>query len=1059
MPARLERRSWVSVLLRPLGHAAWAAEQTPSGIAFVGGREAPFRDWAGPARVASTLGFATIAVDLADGRIASLSGVAERDAAKFVSSANMAHREHIARLFHAARDELSELSEEIGRLVRPQRYPAACLLSPCYLRAKEVIGVLPRHVPEGLLSNDLRAFFEGVRGFRENPEQARRTAVRSFVDTELSEMKGYLDSVGSRPLTPEQRLAVVTDEDATLVLAGAGSGKTTVIVAKAAYLVERGIRPPESILLLAFGNSAAAEMAGRIKERAGVEVDAMTFHALGNKIIREVEGTGPALADHAHDEFKFRALLRDLLLREMASDAALNKLVLDWFAELFWPYSSEWDFRTLDAYYRWVESHELRTLNGDKVRSLEEWEISNWLFRNGIAHEYEPVYGGPLPEGARGPYRPDFRLTESGIYIEHFGVRKERGIGGETRLKTAPCVDRERYLADMEWKRRLHARNGTALIETFSYEKVEGRLLENLREKLEPHVSFRPISPDKVFSTLTAMGQVDAFTQTLATFLRLFKGAGSTIARCEARATSSADAPRNRSFLRIFQALVGAYEAHLGDMIDFEDMIVRASGHVESGRYRSAYRHILVDEFQDISAGRARLLRALKGQHRDARLFAVGDDWQSIYRFAGSDIRLMRSFGTEFGGSFADDCAVHSVVDLKRTFRSVDRIAIPARRFVLRNPAQIDRTVVPAAATTATAITIAYYGWGQEADALRAALERLSAAASRDASVLLLGRYHHARPQGLEALIAEFPGLAIRFMTVHASKGLEADHVVILRAVSATTGFPSEIVDDPVLDMVMPEPERFQHAEERRVFYVALTRARQTVTILADRDKPSSFVRELADDPDHHVVEIDKPFFAGRRCPACGGPVIKQTSKSGQTYFACEHRRLCGRTLKPCNACRSSLPVRSPTDPSHVVCGCGAAFRACPACSDGWLVPRKGRHGAFLGCVNYPACKRTRNVSRDDAGGHEREADGGRHVHDRPQWQARTNDPAGVGADRHPSQVRNETASSESNAPVTSDGRTHVPCPHCAKMLGIPKARSGTVLCPVCRKHFHADTR
>src|SRR5690606_5411370 len=143
------------------------------------------------------------------------------------------------------------------------------------------------------------------------------------------------------------------------------------------------IRPPDEILLLAFGRDVAAEMASRIEERSGAAVDAMTFHALGNKIIREVDGQGPPLADNASDYIKFRALLRDILISEVAAVAELGALLLDWFSAFYFPYKSEWDFKSLDAYYQWVESHELRTLNGDLVRSFEEWEIANFLYRNG----------------------------------------------------------------------------------------------------------------------------------------------------------------------------------------------------------------------------------------------------------------------------------------------------------------------------------------------------------------------------------------------------------------------------------------------------------------------------------------------------------------------------------------------------------------------------------------------------------------------------------------------------------------------------------------------------
>lgn len=152
---------------------------------------------------------------------------------------------------------------------------------------------------------------------------------------------------------------------------------------------------------------------------------------------------------------------------------------------------------------------------------------------------------------------------------------------------------------------------------------------------------------------------------------------------------------RGEAFLKIFGVVYREYQNKLGERIDFEDMVNRATALVESGRYESPLRHILVDEFQDISTGRARLIRALKTQNAEARIFAVGEDWQSICRFAGSDIHIVRDFGREFGGVFAGHTGVHHTVDLGRTFRSVDKIALTARRFVLGNPTQITKTVVP----------------------------------------------------------------------------------------------------------------------------------------------------------------------------------------------------------------------------------------------------------------------------------------------------------------------------------------------------------------------------
>lgn len=813
---------------------------------------------------------------------------------------------------------------------------------------------------------------QSVSMFYKDPGAARAYAISRFVDAELKEMESFFDGIEFNPLTLEQRLAVVTDEDATLVLAGAGSGKTSVIVAKAAYLIHRNIRRPKEILLMAFGTKAAEEMANRIEERCGSSVDAKTFHALGYSIIKEVEGEGPPLAPHASDDLQFRALLRDILEQEIAKFGNSASALILWFSEFFWPYRNEWDFKTRDEYYQYVESHELRTLQGELVRSFEECQIANWLYVNGIAYEYEPVYEHELSTNDRQAYTPDFRLTESGVYIEHFGVRKERGPDDTIRLVTAPYVDRNSYLEGMDWKRKVHDKHGTTLIETYSYERVEGRLTEALAEKLAPFATPTTIPSEQVFGRLNELGHVDAFTQTIGTFLRHFKGADLSVEECRKRGERFADARRSLAFLEIFEPVFSEYQRRLGGRIDFEDMIIRATEYVESGHYRSPYRHLLVDEFQDISKGRAKLLLALKGQHEDARIFAVGDDWQSIYRFSGSDVHLMRNFDQEFGGTFAGDTKIHRSVDLGRTFRSIDKIAIPARSFVLKNPSQIRKRVIPAGTTDTPAIRVAYFTRGQEGATLSTVLKdirHIGAGSSphKADTVLLLGRYRHVCPRNLSELQAAYPGLCIRFMTVHASKGLEADHVVVLGATSDRLGFPSEIVDDPVLDMVMPEPERFDHAEERRLFYVALTRARQSVSILADQDKESPFVRELAEGKDYGAALLGGSAITERRCTACGGRMLAKKLGHGQLRFYCEHRFLCGTALPACHVCNSDVPVPNRSNLGMMACSCGAEFPRCPSCAEGWLIERKGRYGAFLGCVVYPKCKGKRQLNAQES--------------------------------------------------------------------------------------------
>jgi DNA helicase-4 len=919
---------------------------------------------AGPAQVDRTFWFGAISVPLVDGSKLKVVGLKRAEVEPFVNATNEVWRQHIAELFHAADKEIDALAEMVERLGHPRRYPSTCLLEPFVIRANTLATHLPKTNPEDFLSAERLQMLNAVLRFQKSPEKARNIAIKTFIDTELVEMKDFFDTIESNPLTPEQRLAVLTDEDATLVFAGAGSGKTSVIVAKAAYLIQRAVRQPDEILLVAFGNDAAKGMAARVEERCGSAIDAQTFHALGYGIIREVEGQAPALTPHASDDVQFRALLRDILINDVIKQKDLGVLLLKWFSNFYWPYKSKWDFKTTNEYYQYVETHELRTFQGELVQSFEECEIANWLYINGIAYEYEPVYNLDSRDNDRRAYTPDFRLTKSGIYIEHFGVRKEPLSDGTVRLTTRHDVDREKYLEGRAWKRKIHKDKGTILIETYSFERVEGRLLEALQEKLAPYATPKPIPSEKTLARLIEMGRIDAFTQTISTFLRHFKSAGLTVERCHQRTEKSEDASRSHAFLKIFEPVMKAYQDRLGDRIDFEDMITRATDHVRSGRYRSSYRHILVDEFQDISDGRAQLLLALKAQQPDARIFAVGDDWQSIYRFTGSDIYLMRNFGREFGGKFAGAGGVHSTVDLGRTFRSVDKIALPARSFVLKNPSQSKKRIVSANTTDVPAIKITYYTRGQESASLALAIEEIqkTTTSGGKSSVLLLGRYHFVRPDNLDDLGSRHPGLSFRFMTVHASKGLEADHVIILRAASDRLGFPSEIADDPLLNMVLPEPENFDHAEERRLFYVALTRARKSVTILADRESPSVFVRELVDNEEYGTIELDTAGIAAHRCGACGGRMLAQTSKYGHIYFACEYRLLCGETRQPCGNCNEDFPVEDSSNLEELICSCGAQFPACLECNGGWLVERKGRYGKFLGCVNYPSCEGSKQL-------------------------------------------------------------------------------------------------
>ncbi|WP_306047825.1 UvrD-helicase domain-containing protein [Nioella sp. MMSF_3534] len=957
---RVKPQPLVGFLLNPLGRHARSIDFRDQELTVHAGsiQRLHLKDLAATPSVEKGLMGSTLSITSDGGNRTLMRGVRFDQATSFANTVRASWIAYNTAQFEEERISIDEVLRALAELSNPSRYPSACILSPVLERARNLDDGLLSKLPSGAVDAHVRSQIQDIQNFIKTPGVMRAKAIATFEERQLSEWQRFFDTFESNPLTPEQRIAIIADEDATLVLAGAGSGKTSVITAKAGYLIKSRTRAPNEILLLAFAKDAAKEMSERIEQRCGEPLEARTFHSLAYDIIGIVEGSKPALASHATDDKAYLALIKDILLALVRTAAEVSKAIIGWFSYARLETKSEWDFKKKHDYYNYIEKLDLRTLQGEQVKSFEELMIANWLYENGIEYEYEPNYEHKVSEGGYRDYCPDFRLSKSGVYIEHFGVRRRKLNDGREELTTAPFVDRDEYLEGMQWKRGVHEDHGTDLIETYSYERQEGRLLEALAEKIAPYEEVSPRSPETLFDQVVELGQVDSFVQLVGTFLRHFKGGGYQVKDCEARAAKLDLGKRAGAFLAIFEPVYREYQSRLDGRIDFEDMILRACGYAESGQYRSPFKHILVDEFQDISQSRGRLVKALKAQHSDGRVFAVGDDWQSIYRFAGSDINLMRRFGKEFGGTFDDQGGVHRTVDLGRTFRSVDQIAAAAKRFVLQNPAQLKKTVIPAGVATSPALrvvpTFLHDANAKLRDTLRAI--PMEGDGRRKPTVLLLGRYRHLMPNNLSRMRHEFPDLDISFKTIHASKGLEADHVIVLGLFRGRTGFPSEIVDDPLLGLVSPEAEPFENAEERRVMYVALTRARHTVTLMCSASKQSAFVTEMLDDPAYGLVGNDGQSEQVHTCGECGGHLLAFPTKDGGMWYRCEHADLCGFSINACPSCGIGLPEKQ--DKSGLMkCSCGAEYPSCPECENGWLVERKSRYGRFLGCVTFPRCK------------------------------------------------------------------------------------------------------
>lgn len=874
-------------------------------------------------------------------------------ARRLVDALKHNHALHIGNMARAVADQLERAHADLDRLRSAKAYIAEHMLKRLLVHERDLSPLIKASVMPGVLSAPVLTRINDLREFFADPQGLKETINTRFIDSELKELKPFFDMCERHPLTLAQRTAVIVNEDCNLVVAAAGSGKTSVIIAKTAYLIHKGLQRPADILCLAFGRAAASEMSARLRDKLGVQVEARTFHALGLEILAAVEGKVPSLSSLAEDDAKLQILIRDMVFAFLSQKGKFARVFAEWFQSYFAPYRSLWDFDSLGDYWEYVVDRDIRTLKGERVKSFEECEIANWLYLNGIDYEYERKYEHDLASRYHRQYKPDFYLKEWRIYIEHFALRRDGS--------TPPFIDTESYLREREWKKAVHAEYGTTLIETFSFEKAEGILLAQLEGKIEASLGH-PIETEQrdssgALQTLRGKGIVDDFSRLVATFLRHFKGSQLTQHELERRASVAQEPARAKAFVEIFLPLFDRYQDELSSSreVDFEDMISRATEHVSGGRYNSPYKYILVDEFQDISAGRARLLTALLSQADDAQLLSVGDDWQAIYRFAGSDVNLMRDFPQHFG--------VTARTDLGETFRCSERIAVTSSRFILRNEAQLPKTVT-AVRKEQGGIHVCYYERDKELEGLARVLENLSSLANGEKTeVLLLGRYNRNVPRNLKGLRRQFPNLVLEFQTVHRAKGLEADNVVVLGLTRGRIGFPTGMVDDPLLDLVLAKPEPFPHAEERRLFYVAMTRAKRSVFLLADRDSPSPFISELVEEGYDVIVEGDAKAI-DHICPTCkkGKLIVRQGDKG--SFVGCSFFPLCAHIEQTCDTC--GIGLMRPNVDGYLCANdaCHETRARCPQCAGGWLKRRERRDGAgaFLGCSTFPACRYTENA-------------------------------------------------------------------------------------------------
>lgn len=665
------------------------------------------------------------------------------------------------------------------------------------------------------------------------------------------------DTVERSPLTHEQRIAAVTVARRQLLIAAAGSGKTSTMVGKVACALAGGRCKPEQILVLAFNRKAAAELDERLRKslagilRPGESIQARTLHSLGLDIVSRVQGRRPVV--HDGDGGLLDRVLARLLNHDV--DFAEQWLLFRVFHHSTlrhpdqFPVRRQWNAFVRRHGQRRKRRYGFVTLRGDLVDTQFEQAVANWCHFHNIHYVYGPIKGGRwnLP-GARRPLagKRGFWL---GAYGRHIVCVRTCHEAAPTRRKpagSAGCPDIHLNLQDFR----------------------DGKTFALLRRHLCPDRKVPP--PGRIGRLLAGLGYrlTPGQRELLLRFIRLARLSGMAPETLRQRAVQIQDSDQANLHAPMLARLLDAWEQALRDWggIDFEGMLHMAANYLEQNRHRHPWTLILVDEFQDTSQAGVRLLQALLGQNPGCRLFAVGDDWQSIYRFAGAVPDVLSGFQRYFGPA--------ETSFLTATFRFNQVVADMAGTFVQANPAQLRKQVRARPADSTPSVVLAWYATTAHmyslceeclADAVRnppaalascldgAGARSLAAscpgAAAKRVSVYILGRYRHQRPAALHQWQRRFPQLDIQFQTVHSAKGLEADIVIVTGLSAGRYGFPSVVPDDPLLSLVMPDAEPHPHAEERRLFYVAITRCRYRVYLLAHMQEPSCFVTELLENP------------------------------------------------------------------------------------------------------------------------------------------------------------------------------------------------------------------
>ena len=696
-----------------------------------------------------------------------------------------------------------------------------------------------------------------------------------FVASKLIEYKDYFDNMfkgidDSIVLDQEQRISILTDEDYSLVIAGAGSGKTTTMAAKVKYLVDKMHVKEDKIILLAFTNKACEELQSRITDDFKLNIEVLTFHKLGMKFIRQIMSKPISIVGAG----TFHMICEKYITEYLFKDKDKLKKFMETFKDYVYFDQKALSYDSFDEYFKYYadKTYELnknnlkqycdlriknrlennRSISGEIFRSSSEAMIANYLYINSIDYTYEKTYPHKLEEGRS--YIPDFTIDNNGVnvYIEFYGLSKYYTDGNFSEDEI------EYYKKLINKKRDLHKKYGTDLIELYYEYDFNTNYLKELDKNITSrYITKIPKKYKEVFYTLLYTSKEVQYFKVVnlfETFISRFKEKGYSLKDFETLINEEKDNAIKEQLIFIKEIYIYyEKEIHDNNKIDFQDMInyaYRFSDNLKNKNYN--YDYIIIDEYQDISKQRYNFAKKISDLF-NAKIVAVGDDWQAIYGFSGSDIELFTKFYDLMGYA--------SITKIKNTYRNSQELLDITSDFVSKDQSIFNKEL-KSNKHLDKPIEIYYYDLSNDKskyDSLVSIIKKIYDE-NHDSKILLLSRFSKEKDELIKSryfaslskdklVCRKVMDANIDFLTVHKSKGLGYDQVIILNGLNDTYGFPSKVKDDEVLKVLDKDKISYiDYPEERRLFYVALTRTKNKVYILSPylpMEKRSEFIREI----------------------------------------------------------------------------------------------------------------------------------------------------------------------------------------------------------------------